>query len=125
MNDNSEPELHNHESHNNDSQNICNTVITNVSGRNMDCDEIIHNLMKARVQCHVETNKSVRCKGDECWVENGCTITSSVYTKDESLKAWEVAKKTDRVECAHICIPGKFSGCAKDWERDSLCKDLD
>lgn len=100
---------------------INNSMIMNISGKNVNCAEILELMKQSKIECHIEKNKSIRCEDDRCWVENGCTITASIRSKEESLKPWTVVKNIDGIECAHYWIPGKFQGCVKDWEKKSAC----
>lgn len=103
---------------------LATTSTLNISGATIDCDEIIKQLCTAGIVSHVESNKSIRCEminnKKECWIEPGCTITSTIRSKHDSLKAWNCIKN-DQLQCAHICIPGHFSGCVLDWKKDSVC----
>ena len=105
-------------------QGIAVSCVLNISGPTIDCTNITNQLCNAGIVCHVESNDSVRCENingrRECWIEKGCTIVSTVRTKHDSLAAWNCLK-TESVQCSHICIAGRYSGCVLDWERDSLC----
>ena len=101
------------------------TCVLNISGPTIDCKEITKKLCNAGIVCHVESNDSIRCEyingRRECWIEPGCAIVSNVKNKQESMAAWNCVKDTS-MTCAHLCIPGRYSGCVLDWGRDSLCK---
>lgn len=101
------------------------TSVLSISGPKIDCNSITKQLCDAGIVCHVETNQSVRCENvdgkRECWIEPGCSITSTVRTKTDSLAVWRCLK-SNSLQCAHIKVDSKFSGCVLDWSRDSLCR---
>lgn len=107
------------------SDTIPSTCVLSISGPTIDCKDITNQLCRAGIVCHVETNQSVRCENvngkRECWIEPGCSIVSTVRTKSDSLAAWKCLQ-SNSLQCAHITIDDKFSGCVLNWSRDSLCK---
>ena len=94
-----------------------------ISSKNLKCERVANYLKKAGIMSSITSNQSIICDNENhCYFENGCRIKLNVCNKP-ILKdqIWEPIKKQENLTCAHLKIPGIFSGCIYDYIRDTSC----
>ena len=89
-----------------------------VSSNRLNCNDIINYLNHSKILSSVVENKSVTPDG----IENGCNILLP-YVNKITLKnqIWYPLKVRHELTCAHLSIPGTYSGCIYDFIRDTKC----
>jgi len=93
-----------------------------ISSANLKCSEIAMYLKKIKIMGNVTSNKSIICQGDTCTMEHGCSILlNQIDKKSLENQVWKPIKKNNNLTCAHLNIPGLFSGCIYDFIRDTNC----
>ena len=97
--------------------------ILSISSKNItDCSNVIKTLKKLNIIAQVNHNKSIVKENNKLIIENGCNIKFIELQKNLTLKkTWEILKKNHCLNCAHLEIPGKFSGCIYNFIRPSNC----
>ena len=98
------------------------SLVMSVSAEKLDCNDIIRYLQHYQIMASVTENKSIICKDNVCKVENGCKIIFNKIDKF-NLKhiVWKPIKKLNKLECAHIYVPGEFNGCIYDYLEPTKC----
>jgi len=99
------------------------TSILSVSARRSqfkNCSEIVYFMKKIGIASSVTENNSVVCNPKNpcsCHLEKGCNIRLNGL-KPELIKSevWEPLKKEFKFICAHLNIPGQYSGCIHDFK---------
>lgn len=91
-------------------------------GLTSDCLEVVSLLRNLRINGHVTFNKTVL----DGRIENGCVaLISSEPVSENALKVWRGAKATLALQCAHVEIEQRSSGCVFDVFRASLCPGIE
>lgn len=98
------------------------SVTLSVSSPKLNCSDIAIFLKKSKIMGNVTSNKSIICKDETCTMEHGCSILLN-YINKNSLEndVWKPIKKENNLTCAHLNIPGLYSGCIYDFIRDTNC----
>lgn len=94
-----------------------------ISSKNIrDCNQVIEKLLSLGIMCSVSENKSVICKKDKCWTENGCDITiTNINPNSIDEKVWKPLKSEYNLNCGFLNIRGHYLGCIKNYIRSSSC----
>ena len=90
------------------------TLLSISSAKPGICKDIISTLVSLGISADVQSSKSVRCTNSSCrcWVENGCKVhIYGGYKGDVKNAVWRPLKAEFGLGCAHISIPGGYSGC--------------
>ena len=85
----------------------------NISSTNIkSCEDVAKFLQLCKINCSVTPNKTVRFSNGNYVIENGCCIRLD-ETKPKNIEkdVWQPLKKSFKLNCAYLSIPGKFSGC--------------
>tara|TARA_Y100000310_G_C20383847_1_gene669463 strand:+ start:261 stop:602 length:342 start_codon:yes stop_codon:yes gene_type:complete len=95
------------------------TLLSISSAKPDICKGIISALVDLGISADVQSSKSVRCTNSSCrcWVENGCKV--HIYegnNGDIKDKVWRPLKARFGLGCAHISIPGGYSGCINSYD---------
>lgn len=94
------------------------SLVLSVSAPNMDCHYIAKKLAQIGVYGDISTNTTFQ--GNENF-ENGCRLTSTVSSKKEIRKIWEVIKSSSTgVKCGHLTV-GQFEGCTQNYPWTDNC----
>jgi len=93
------------------------TATLSVSKREgIDCAELARQMGRAGICVRVTPNVSTLP-----WIEQGCALTFECGSKQDIGAAWEVARTSAGLRCAHLNIQGTFQGCVRDFLRPSAC----
>jgi len=94
------------------------SVTLSVSNKNLNCKTIINYLKHFEIMASVTENKSITPDGQE----TGCNILLPYVNKQQlKQKIWEPLKQRHNLTCAHVDVPGTFSGCIYDFIMDTNC----
>ena len=95
------------------------TATLSVSKREgLDCTELARQMWRAGIRARITPNISTLP-----WLEPGCAVTFESRSKQAIRDAWEVARTSAGLRCAHLNIQGTFQGCVHDFLRPSACPD--
>lgn len=97
------------------------TATLSVSGRGMDCREVVRCLRDLGIASSVTPNTSVQCHEGHCWLEEGCRVVQAFQRKSEVTRTWSALRDRMSLGCAHLRIDGVFSGCVLDYCRPTRC----
>ena len=98
------------------------SVELSVSQKTLSCQEVAENLLKTKIMASITPNSSIVCNSkNNCQIEKGCRILFGLITKSEITDTWKNLKENHHLQCAHIKIPGGFSGCIYDYLQDTKC----
>jgi hypothetical protein len=98
------------------------SIELSISQKKLSCEEVVENLVKSRIMASVTANHSIVCNSENnCQIENGCRILFGVATKKEIKNTWQNLQQKHGLGCAHIKIPGSFSGCIYDYVPETKC----
>ena len=87
-----------------------------------NCSEVVNTLKNLGIISQVNHNISIVKNNDKFITENGCNIKFIEFPKNQSLKnTWEILKINHELTCAHLEIPGKYTGCIYNYLRPSSC----
>lgn len=101
------------------------SLVMSISAEKLDCNDIIRHLQHFKIMASVTENKSIICKDNVCKVENGCRIMFNRIDKfNLEHKLWKSIQKFNKLDCAHIYVPGIFNGCIYDYLEPSKCPNL-
>jgi len=75
------------------------------------CDKIISILKMHKIICSVSENKSIQCDKNDCWIEYGCRITTSLKPELIKKDIFNPLKKALGLGCGHIEVHGDYRGC--------------
>ena len=56
---------------------------------------------------------STICNPKKCWLENGCTIKTTLKNKEEIKNLWHTLEYKYQLSCAHLNINNEYNGCTK------------
>lgn len=80
-----------------------------ISAKKLKCEEIISFMKLVKIPCHITKNTTLTQKME---IEEGCQILIQQVDKqilEENI--WYPLMKKYKLKCAHLSIPGKYSGC--------------
>jgi hypothetical protein len=98
------------------------SVTLSISGHRLDCNEVAEHLRKAGIMSSVMSNTSVVYQNAQYQLEPGCRIlVNECDKKTLNHSIWQPIKTMGNLSCAHVHVPGQFSGCIYDYLRDSAC----
>ena len=98
------------------------SVELSISQKKLSCEKVAENLVKSKIMASVTANHSIVCNSENyCQIEKGCRILFGVATKKEIKNTWQNLQQKHSLVCAHIKIPGTFSGCIYDYLPDTKC----
>lgn len=87
-----------------------------------DCSKVVNTLKKIGVISQVNHNTSIVKENNKFIIENGCNIKFIEFPKHLSLKnTWKILKNNHKLTCAHLEIPGKYTGCIYNYLRPTSC----
>ena len=94
------------------------SVTLSVSNENLNCETILKYLKQNNIMASITKNKSITPDG----IENGCNILLP-YVNKKSLKndIWYPLQKQHNLKCAHLNVPGTYSGCIYDFIMNTNC----
>lgn len=94
------------------------SVTLSVSNKHLQCKHIINYLHHCNIIASVTENKSITPSG----IENGCNILLP-YVNKQTLKEniWEPLQRRHNLTCAHVNVPGTYSGCIYDFIMKTNC----
>ena len=93
------------------------TAVLSVSGKTLNCASLARALASSGIRCDISRNLTVI--GGQ--YESGCRITSTVNSRSDISKIWDIVGGVDNVRCGHLKVDGSYSGCVLDYLRTSLC----
>ena len=98
------------------------TTQLTISNKNLNCDDILKQLLTINLDSNVIPGKSLVDNN----FENSCQITFSKQLGELRYKpvlkyAWNKLQYENKLTCGHLKIEGKFSGCILDYLTPSLC----
>ena len=94
------------------------SVTLSVSNKKLNCNNIINYLKHINIMASVTENKSITPDG----IENGCNILLPYVNKDTlQYQIWEPLKRRHNLSCAHLNVPGTYSGCIYDFIMKTNC----
>ena len=99
-----------------------NTVQFSVSGRNLNCKDIVKDLIKCNISSSVTENITTVCNSQKCWIEQGCRIITSDMDTNKIKNIWGYLNFKYKLNCCHLKIENDYQGCIKDFIRKSECK---
>ena len=99
-----------------------NTVQFSVSGRNLNCKDIVKDLIKCNISSSVTENITTVCNSQKCWIEQGCRIITSDMDTNKIKNIWGYLNFKYKLKCCHLKIENDYQGCIKDFIRKSECK---
>jgi hypothetical protein len=89
-----------------------------ISSREMDCTDVA----KHMARCGILSNTTSNLTSVDGGLEAGCSILINRVTKPVLEQAvWHPLKERYQLTCAHVLVPGIFTGCVLDFLRTSLC----
>tara|TARA_Y100001958_G_scaffold118574_1_gene85628 strand:+ start:1554 stop:1877 length:324 start_codon:yes stop_codon:yes gene_type:complete len=99
------------------------SIELSISQKTLSCEEVAENLLKTKIMASITPNKSIVCNDkNNCQLEKGCRILfAKASTKTEIKNTWQNLKQKHTLGCAHLKIPGTFSGCIYDYLPDTKC----
>ena len=90
-----------------------------------DCSTVINILKKQGIISQVNHNVSIideTNNNKNIIIENGCNIKFITFPKNQSLQSiWEVLRKKYNLTCAHLEVPGKYTGCIYNYLNPPKC----
>ena len=92
-----------------------------ISHRNLQCDRVLQLLQKCQIASSVQSNQTIQCNKNTCWIEHGCQITINKHNKKKLNHLWKTLQSKENINCAYFKTHN-FSGCILDYLRDTLCK---
>ena len=102
--------------------NLSDKIKLSVSSKNIkNCDEIVQILKTCGIYSIVKSNKSIVNYNKKYVIENGCQISMFTNNMTEVNEVWTTVKKKYDLDCAHLSIRGKFSGCVYNFFSESKC----
>lgn len=97
------------------------SVELSISQKTLSCEEVTKTLLNSKIMASIAPNQSIICKNNACQIEKGCRILFGMATKTEIKNTWQNLKQKHVLDCAHLKIPGVFSGCIYDYLPDTKC----
>ena len=89
-----------------------------ISAPKLDCAEVAEHL----AACGILANTTSNLTSVRGGIEEGCGVTIHRVTKPVLQSAvWQPLKDRFGLTCAHVLVPGVFTGCVLDFLRPSLC----
>ena len=79
------------------------------------CAKVISILKNQKIISSITPNKSIQCDNNNCWIEWGCRITTSLKPEYIKPMIWKPLKKELELDCAHLWIHGKYRGCINSY----------
>tara|TARA_B110001450_G_scaffold241009_1_gene250164 strand:- start:1766 stop:2122 length:357 start_codon:yes stop_codon:yes gene_type:complete len=93
------------------------TSILSISHKNkLDCENVAEFLGKIGFLVDVTSNISMQPNK-----EYGCRILYNANSKKDISYTWNLLKNKYNLECAHLKVENKFSGCVLDFLKPSIC----
>jgi len=98
------------------------SVDLTVSNKGLDCTQLAHYLNKIGVSgVNIVRGISIEPKG----LEQSCMMRlPREYGHENRVELkllWFSLKTRYKFDCAHLTVPGAWSGCVLNWFSDSLC----
>ena len=94
-----------------------NTAILSISHKDkLNCENVADFLGNMGFLVDVTPNISMQPNK-----EYGCRILYNINSKQDISYSWNLLKKKFNLNCAHLKVENKYSGCVLDYLRDSLC----
>ena len=99
-----------------------NTIQFSISKKNLNCKDIVKDLIKCKINSSVTENTTIICNSQKCWLEQGCRIITSDMETNKIKNMWNYLKFKYKLNCCHLKIENDYQGCIKNYIRDSDCK---
>ena len=87
----------------------------NISNKGLNCLNVVKTLLKCNIEANVTQNVSTICNPKKCWLENGCTIKTTLKNKEEIKNLWHTLEYKYQLNCAHLNVNNEYNGCIKKY----------
>ena len=97
-------------------------ITLSISSKNIpNCKKVAQLMVNLGIVSSITPNYTVLDSMYGHYIENGCKIFMGSTDINDIRKVWNPLKKEYNLNCAHLHIKGKYSGCIYDFFRDSNC----
>ena len=82
----------------------------------LDCNKVAEYMASCGIITSITSNMSFQSS-----MENGCRLRQTIESKFEVKNIWHILKNKYNFNCAHVYIPGIYTGCILDYLKPSVC----
>ena len=100
-----------------------NTSVLSISSKKLsNCKDVLSFLHGFGLACSVTSTQNLVRYGNELRTEPGCRILLNSHLPNAiDKKLWSQMRKEFGLQCAHLDVQGKFTGCINDYFKTSDC----
>jgi len=95
------------------------TAKISISKKNLSCEDVIANLLKANINCSITKNITLI----DGKIESGCKITTTISSENDVRKVWDISKNQFDLTCAHL-ETSNYEGCILGFLHKRSCPTL-